>query len=85
MQYGGEPGPAVLAPSYLLYCRVSQSVQLIAILSSMALESKPCWVVCVCVAHPGRRQYSLIPVGRSHCTQNVRRVSQNPVQCEVTG
>ena len=43
----GEPGPAVLAPSYLLYSRVSQSVQLIAILSSMALESKPFCVVCV--------------------------------------
>ena len=43
----GELGPTGLAPSYLLHCRVSQSVQLIAILSSMALESKPCDVVCV--------------------------------------
>ena len=42
-------------------------------------------VVGVGVTHRGRRQYSLIPVGRSHCTRNVRRVYQNPVQCEVAG
>ena len=74
-----EPGPAGLAPSYLLYCRVSQSVQLIAILSSMALESKPCCVVCV--THRGCRQYCLIPVGRSHCTRNVPLQWRS--QCEV--
>ena len=73
MQYGGEPGPAVLAPSYLLYCRVSQSVQLIAILSSMALESKPCWVVCVCVcvAHQhNRHQGPEIPTNLIRVTQH---------------
>ena len=32
-----QPGPAGMAPSYLLYCLVSQSVQLIAILSSMLI------------------------------------------------
>ena len=35
-----ESGPAGLAPSYLIYCRVPQSVQLIAVLSSMALEGR---------------------------------------------
>ena len=39
----------------------------------------------VCETHQGRRQYSLKPVGRSHCTRIVRRVSQNPVQCGVAG
>ena len=39
----------------------------------------------VCDTHQGRRQYSLKPVGRSHGTRIVRRVSQNPVQCGVAG
>ena len=39
----------------------------------------------VCETHQGRRQYSLKPVGRSHGTRIVRRVSQNPVQCGASG